>query len=164
MTHITKRKKNPSAPPLTRSIEPPTGAVNRRGYIQPHQHRTSITDDYTQSVRRGRKKKHCPNKSQGPTAAAGGNHLSSDLEGDTAEAHNQRWQKRNLRPTPSPIARRSRILRLTPSPTTSSQQSPDSEPRRSSHIQAKEKSQRYRPMNTLSTHSKRGDVPYRMET
>ena len=49
-----QKDENPSAPPLVRSwsIEPPIRATSQRGYIQPHQHRTLITDDYTQSERR----------------------------------------------------------------------------------------------------------------
>ena len=114
-----RKEENPSTPPLARSIDPPMLAVNARGYITAHQQRTEImdlTDDYGQTTRRNQKKKH-----------------GIPRENTTTD----RWQKRNLRPTPSPVARCSRNLRLTPSPTTSSQHTSDSEPRRSSRIQAR---------------------------
>ena len=48
-----------------------------------------------------------------------------------------RWQNRNLRPTPPRIDGHGENPRLTPPPTTSPQRSPDSELRRSSHILAR---------------------------
>ena len=62
---------------------------------------------------------------------------SCDPEESILEAHKRRWQKRNLRPTPSPTARHSRNLRLTPSPTMRPTQSPDSELRRSNRLQTR---------------------------
>ena len=59
---------------------------------------------------------------------------------DSPQTSNQHWRERNLRPTPSlpaARARRSKNLRLSLSPPSSPQQSPDSEPRRSRRIQAR---------------------------
>ena len=128
-----RKEENPSAPPLARSIDPLMLIANRRGHITAHQYRTEITDDYDRTTRRRQKKKRGITKTRAPATVVDSCHSVSDPEADTTD----RWRRRNLRPTPSPVARRSRNLRLTPSPTASSQQSPDSEPRRSSRIQAR---------------------------
>ena len=62
-----------------------------------------------------------------PLASTDSDSSFFDPEESTLEAHKRRWRKRNLRPTPSPTARRSQNLRFTPSPTMRSAQSPDSE-------------------------------------
>ena len=112
-----RRTGNPSTPPLARS--PPMLTANGWSHMITHHHKPETRGT---TIRFGtpsrRKQKKTLRISQESTAT-------------------DRWQKRNLRPTPPPATRHGENPRLTLSPTTSSQQSPDSELRRSSRIQAR---------------------------
>ena len=106
-----RRIENPSIPPLTRS--PPMLTANGWSHMIAFRHRPEGTTRRFGTTSRRRQKRR--------------------LENTTAD----RWRNRNLRPTPPPIYSHGENPRLTPSPTTSSQQSPDSELRRSSCILAR---------------------------
>ena len=112
-----RRIGNPSTPPLTRS--PPMLTANGWSHMIAHHHKPETRGT---TIRFGTPSRQKQKK-----------RLGISQESTTTD----RWRKRNLRPTPPPAARHGENPRLTPSPTTSSQQSPDSELRRSSRIQAR---------------------------